>query len=107
MHLNYLLNKQAHLQKKMGNPMGEGEEALKENALALIVEVTEMLNEINWKPWKETKKEINQEALLYEIVDILQFMGNIINAAGITAEALEDAYRQKLMINTKRIEDGY
>jgi len=72
----------------------------------LIVEATEVLDEINWKPWKKTTKRINHQKLREEIIDILQFWGNIVNSAGFTAEEMEREYARKYQICLKRIEEN-
>jgi len=102
-----LLAKQAALQAKMGYPTGHGEHGVKENMLALMVEATEVLNEINWKPWKKTLKEVDPTRLATELTDILQFWANAALAAGLTPQALTAALRAKWVENHRRVEEGY
>ena len=108
MNLTYLLDNQRRLQVELNYCMGENEEAIKNNVLALIVEATEILNEVNWKQWSKEKKVIDEGALLFEIVDVLALLGNIINEAGFTAPQVEEAYRSKLEIYyAKARRDGH
>lgn len=107
MTIDDILKRQRVLNDAMGNPMRENGEPIKENVIALSVEVIEVLNEINWKPWKKTKKEVDKEALLFELVDVIQFWANIVNEAGFTADDIGSAYSEKLGINQGRIDNGY
>lgn len=109
MSLKYLLEDQRDLNAMMGNPMGQGgaqDLVIKENVLALIVEATEVLNEVNWKPWKSAlhqRKVVNRDKLLEEVIDILQFWANIVNAAEFTEEDIRIAYAAKLAVCYDRI----
>lgn len=105
--IKWILDEQHALQDALGNVMGEGEVAIKENVLALMVEAGEVLGEINWKPWSRVRREVDRDKLLKELVDVLQFWANIVNAAGFDEEAIVKAYREKLAINYRRIVDGY
>lgn len=97
MEMKTFLEQQKSLQKHLGYPMGgDMEGAIKENILALIVEATEVLNEINWKPWKKEKREIDRDALLTELVDVLQFWANAVNAAGFQMIDIHMSYQAKL-----------
>jgi dimeric dUTPase (all-alpha-NTP-PPase superfamily) len=72
------LTDQEKLQELLGHPMGEGEQAVKENILALIVEATEVLDHFNWKKWKKEQKEINKSATVLEMMDLFKFAFNIL-----------------------------
>ena len=104
--LREIFQNQNALQERMGQPMGEGEEAVRENMLALISEVAEVLGEINWKRWKTEKKEIDMDKLLVELTDILQFWTNAVQAMGFDSEDVIMALRGKWAINHDRIDDG-
>lgn len=109
--LTEVLRLQNELNERMGYPMGEKEDgdgstAIKENMLALIVEATEVLGEINWKRWKDTAKEVDRSKLALELIDVLQFWANAVNAAGFTAEEIGLAYHQKYEECNLRIERG-
>lgn len=104
-----LLIDQQHLNEAMGNLMTQGgtkDAAIKENVLALIVEATEVLNEVNWKPWKSAPhqiKVVNRDKLLEETIDLLQFWANIVNAAEFTLEEISEGYHRKLAVCHMRI----
>ena len=108
MNFEDLLEAQYSLQVKLEFCMGTGEEAIKNNVLALIVEATEILEEINWKDWRKEDKVTDNDALILEIVDVLALLGNIINEAGFTAPQIEEAYFRKLEIyHAKARRDGH
>lgn len=48
------------------------------NVVAIISELGEFLQEINWKPWKRQNKQINCEKAFEELIDILFFYMNLI-----------------------------
>lgn len=77
-------------------------EAIKNNILALIVEATEVLNEVQWKPWRRHIHEINKEALKEEIADCLAFIFNISYEAGMTNEDLAKCLYDKQDKNMER-----
>lgn len=64
-------------------------------SLALIDEITELLNEVNYKWWKNPK-EVDDNAVKEEIVDMLHFFVSICLYAGVSAKDLYDAYIEKI-----------
>lgn len=104
--LKELLSTQAALQSRMGQPTGTGEAGVKESLLHVVVEAVEAMREVNFKPWKATKKPVDREALAMELTDILQFWANAALAIGLTAEDLTSALRVKWGINHERIDSG-
>lgn len=107
MNLSQYLKQQADLQRILGEPMGEGEAAIKENVLALIVEASEVLQETNWKPWKVTRHKLNRYDITNELVDIFKFYLNIINVLGITEEEFDTVWDEKDETVKRRFKDGY
>lgn len=54
-------------------------------AIALNVEIVEVLNELPWKPWRPAGyKEINKRHLVEEAVDVFFFYEYLVGAAGLT-----------------------
>lgn len=106
-----LLQKQAELQASLGQPTRNPvtrmpDVSIKENALALIVEAVEIMAEVNWKTWKQSPAqihEIDRHKLLLEVVDAFQFIANIVNEAGFTAQDIASGYAEKLTINYQRL----
>lgn len=80
------------------------------NVLALESELHEALGETGWKPWT-TKKFINTEAYVGELVDAWHFLMNMFLATGLDpddiAKMLYEGYIAKNKKNAQRQEDGY
>lgn len=73
--------------------------------LALIVELTELVQELNWKPWKN-HKHINQARVADEFADVLAFLGILIiylDSLGIPPSRLAEAYVSKTKVNIERM----
>ncbi|NLX71136.1 MAG: dUTPase [Clostridiales bacterium] len=77
------------------------EEWIQKEVLAIISELGELLDETNFKWWKNPK-EINQAALREELVDILHFFISMCIKAGMTAEDLYQGYLAKNKENFDR-----
>lgn len=80
------------------------EEWIQKHLLALIAELGELLEEINYRWWKN-KKPVNPDAVHEELTDILHFYISMCLSAGMDATALFDCYIQKNLENHKR-QDG-
>lgn len=102
--INEILKTQEKLNVAMGNPMGMGQKGVKENVLAAIVELVEVLDEINWKSWKLVDKEVNRQDLLTEMIDVLQFWANMVNCMGFTADDVAEALSKKWSENVRRVQ---
>lgn len=76
-------------------------EWIQRQLLALMSEMTEVLDEVNYKWWKN-EREINERALKEEVVDMLHFMVSIALTAGLDARELFDIYLEKNEENFKR-----
>ena len=82
--------------------------ALRDNVLALQVEVSELLDSFPWKPWRKmTSQTYDYENAKEEVVDIIFFLAGICEITGITAEGIEDKFIVKLAENYNRINYGY
>lgn len=79
---------------------------------ALFVELGELLQTLNWKPWKENR-ELNFSRITDEFADILAFLGLLLvyfGKFGISPEMLARAYLRKTKVNFERFigqVDGY
>lgn len=73
---------------------------------ALEHELSEMLQEIGWKPWA-TSRHINVEGVKSELVDTFQFFMNLCFSVGLSATELIDRHQNKLKINYQRADAGY
>lgn len=77
------------------------DEWIQKRALALIEEVTEVLNELNYKWWKNPKQR-NDDKLKEELVDVLHFFVGMCIDAGMTAEEMYQIYLKKNKENFDR-----
>jgi|GEM_PF-3794302 len=78
-------------------------DAVRSYTLALMVELAEFIQELDWKPWKD--KQINAERVADEFADILAFMGILIvylDRMGIPPGMLARQYREKSKVNIDR-----
>lgn len=81
--------------------------AIKEIMLAMIVECVELLNEVNWKSWKKTRKEIDLEQARFEVADLMAFLLEAAEVLGMDAESIFQHHLRKVEINEGRQKDGY
>lgn len=76
-------------------------------AQAIASEAQELMNQTNWKPWKETKKPFDRTETVFEYIDILHFLVNGLIALDVSAEECMQYYLAKNKENQRRIESGY
>jgi dimeric dUTPase (all-alpha-NTP-PPase superfamily) len=79
-------------------------DAIRTYTLAMIVETSEFLQTLNWKPWKDMKN-LDKDRVVDEFADILAFQGIIIHylfCLGITPGELAEAYAKKSITNIER-----
>ena len=81
-------------------------EYIKDMILAAMDELTEVLRETPWKPWKK-QQVFNREKYKEELVDLLHFFVNLCLAADITPLELYNEYMLKNEENHERQEKGY
>lgn len=74
---------------------------IQKNILALISELSEVLDEVNFKWWKN-KKPVDSNALKEELADVFHFFVSMCLNAGMTAEELYKIYLNKNEENIKR-----
>jgi dimeric dUTPase (all-alpha-NTP-PPase superfamily) len=100
-----MLDKQQELQDRIGSDP-KTIENFRINMLAIIVELSESLQETAWKPWKK-QQETDYKKLKEELVDALHFMLNLFIFAGMNAEDIFNEYMKKNKVNFKRQDEGY
>lgn len=76
-------------------------------AFALQDEIHEFIRELNWKPWKQTKKEVNIELVQKELIDAWHFLIELSLMWGLNSENVHDLYLQKNQENHQRQDKGY
>lgn len=76
---------------------------IQKETLAIISELAELLDEVNFKWWKNPRP-LDREAIKEELVDILHFFVSMCLKAGFTAEEIYQAYLAKNAENFRRQE---
>lgn len=74
---------------------------------ALVCELGEIGDEINWKHWKKTKREVNHKNLRMELIDAFHFLLEIMIMCGMNADSIHQGYFNKMAENNRRQNDGY
>jgi dimeric dUTPase (all-alpha-NTP-PPase superfamily) len=77
------------------------EEWIRKNVLAMVSELGELLDEVNFKWWKN-EKPVDGNAVREELVDILHFFISMCLKAGMDADALFEGYVAKNRENFDR-----
>ena len=102
-----LINRQRLLQIQLGVNTNNIS-YLREMILAANVELVELLNESNWKPWKKPSKVVNAENALMECADVFLFLMNIMLHHDFCAEQLFNAIeiKQAIVLQRNNLEFG-
>ncbi len=83
-------------------------EYIRTMVLSAHVELTEVLNETGWKPWKlEGFGHIDKGRVTNELADVMLFVQSIAEACGVEARDLEAACFAKIDENERRQAEGY
>jgi len=77
------------------------QEWIQKDVLAMIAELGELLNEVNFKWWKNPK-QIDQAAINEELVDVFHFFVSMCLRAGMNADDLFQGYILKNKENFDR-----
>lgn len=83
--------------------VGAQARTLKENVLAIVAELGEVLREFHWKYWVIDRPWISRERLLDELVDVGHFLANCLTAIHVTDDEWEAAYQRKQEKNRQRM----
>lgn len=76
-------------------------EGLQRQTLAMMSEMAELIDEVNFKWWKNPKP-LDDEKIKYEIVDILHFFVSMCLTAGMDSKELFELYLNKNKENFDR-----
>ena len=101
LRIQQLLNER--IRDKRGLTGVSAEEWMQKYTLAMLSEMAELLDEVNFKWWKN-KKPANPDALKEELVDILHFFLSMCLMAGMDAEEMYSIYLRKNQENIDRQE---
>ncbi|MFC1572181.1 dUTPase [Candidatus Eisenbacteria bacterium] len=80
---------------------------LRNYALAMTQEVSELVDSTNWKWWRTKVDLFDEQNLKVELVDILHFWVSACQILGLSADDVCRMYMQKNAINAKRQDSGY
>ncbi len=76
-------------------------EWIQKETLAMMSELSELIDEVNFKWWKN-EKEINHENIKGELIDIFHFFMSMCLKAGMTADEVYERYIDKNKENFDR-----
>ncbi len=74
---------------------------IQKETLAMLSELAELLDEVNFKWWKN-EKPVSELRVKQELVDILHFFTSMCLKMGMTAQELYDMYLEKNQENFQR-----
>lgn len=77
------------------------EEWLQKKTLAMISELSEVIDEVNFKWWKNPK-EVSMDSVKEELVDVLHFFVSMCLNAGMSSSELFERYKHKNQENFDR-----
>jgi len=72
----------------------------------LVRELSEAMQELKNKPWKQTDRPTDYQAFVGEMGDCLHFFVEMCITAGMTADDLHRAYFREFQKNNQRIDSG-
>lgn len=94
--------------------MEGSKDAVRTYVLAMIVELSELVQELDWKAWKDRQAPPDNERVADEFADVLAFLGvitaNVMAQTGLTYKQLSQAFTDKTKTNLRRARgeiDGY
>lgn len=93
-----------------GKPASEQEryQKFRDVIVALNQELAELCDSFPWKPWRKIEdQERDDDNAVMEMVDIIFFMGSILELFEILPERLVKTFHSKLEENYNRIQRGY
>ena len=94
----------AYIKSKRDIPAFSREEWIQKKCLALIDETAELLNEVNYKWWKN-QKPVDESAAAEELVDMLHFWVSMCIDLSIPPQRVYEIYQSKNQENRAR-QDG-
>lgn len=90
-----------YLKEKRNLDYSDKESWIKQMCLCIISEACELIDETNWKHWKN-KKPIDENKIKEEIIDLWHFLISLSIKAGLTPDDIKTIYIDKNLENYKR-----
>lgn len=81
-------------------------DAIVMNHSALVVELSEFMQEVGWKDWATPRGWVNRDAAVGELVDAAHFLANLLVRLDVTDAEWERRYREKQDVNRARMRSG-
>jgi dimeric dUTPase (all-alpha-NTP-PPase superfamily) len=107
MHFNEIFQQIEEYHKTLGHN-DQSIQSMRNNALALMMELAELVDSTPWKPWRSIKSQsFDKDNAVREVVDIIFFLVGICENLGITPQEIEDKFIQVLKNNYARLDSGY
>lgn len=83
-------------------------QSMRNSALALMMELAELIDSTPWKPWRNiADQEFDKDNAVREVVDIVFFLVSICEELHITSEDFEIKFHEVISNNYKRLDNGY
>lgn len=87
--------------------MDQRMQSLRNSALALMMELAELVDSTPWKPWRKVVDQpLDKDNATREVIDIIFFLVSICEELHITPRELENKFTHVLKNNYNRL-DGY
>ena len=107
MYINEMFQQIKEYHKALGHN-DQSMQSMRNNAIALMMELAELIDSTPWKPWKSVEDQsLNKDNAIREAIDIIFFLVGICENLGITPQELEDKFHEVLKNNYARLDDGY
>lgn len=113
MEFELIFNRIKNYHEELGHNVVDGYmeqrmQSMRNSALALVIELAELINSTPWKPWRKIKDQIfDKDNAIREIVDIIFFLVSICEELHITPQEIEEKFLQVLENNYTRLNNGY
>ena len=107
MHFNVIFQQIEEYHKALGHN-DKSIQSMRNNALALMMELAELVDSTPWKPWKSIENQsFDKNNAVREVIDIVFFLVGICENLGITPQELEEKFHEILKNNYARLRNGY
>jgi hypothetical protein len=110
---NWLASTRALQEESFGQDLSsrgdpdEFADAIVMNHTALIVELSEFMQEVGWKNWATPRGWVNRDAAVGELVDAAHFLANLLVRLDVTDTEWQERYQHKQEVNRTRMRTGY
>jgi len=108
MHFNVMFQAIEQYHMEHGHTKPGDMQSLRNNALALMMELAELVDSVPWKPWRPEKEQtFDRLNAVREVVDIIFFLVGICENLEISPRDIEDMFEKVLKNNYARLDNGY